>query len=1329
MVGRAVERRRRAAIVRYWRAVELFSPPTVDSVDTEKNVFPVQAGRPLPWEPRHALERKQLEPGKVWQHTVYAGVFEIARMREVLCEVFGRDDQDEDYDGRHAGHSALLSFTVNHEGRLLMHTPVLSSCAWAVGRAHAPGPDDTTWLDGFDKDEEQCLGRLLQLADGKLTVVNGALSTSAARHAALGAIAGVAANVVLGAATGGIGVLASAASSALGPVFGPMAAGAIQKSGEAAATTVVDKAKEAVTAGPDSAPRASADSPAPAEEPGTDDGDEDIADQEPPELGSRPLDVRALAAVVRWVAERLGVAGSLLPDAIRVKSFQVRAGRARDGEQSDFLNSFIAADLARVADSLAQGTSGRALEEYLRPGAFSERASRIDVRQHPEVLLDGVQPKSTPLGRWPAAARHPLALSQQFAVNTALAALGDDDARGVYAVNGPPGTGKTTMLRDLISALVVRRAERLAALPRARDAFGEPVRWTVDGQTFTVHPPVAALTGFEMLLASANNGAVENVTTEIPARDAVDEEWREHADYLARPATFLLESDAWGAVAARLGNRANRSAFKERFWWGQDERKPTRAPGQGGPGPGGPARGGPGPDGLGQGGPGQGNARRRTGNQRSGDGLHDLLVEAGKRSERTSPPGSAENTSGPGAPRPAPLGTDTWPQAVRRFTRARQRAERLATQRQRIAETRQRIRAGDLPVRRAEANAADAREELCLVLRELSALDGERREAEISAARSESALRDAGTAVARRQQEADLASSLCSAAANELRAFDLRNSPGRLRLLLSGNRAGERWTREREPLAAALRHKESTLAGVDQALRQSQSEVAVLRTRRDSAQTRLDAVTRRCTAQQQRGHTAREGVELADRAVAQARAARAADQRTLSEAERTYGSAVPGPEWDAAPDDQDAAAQREKSAPWMDEDFARSRSELFLAALNLHRALLAAEPNLVRASMRGTMDVISGNAPKDLAPDRVRAAWQLLFLVVPVVSTTFASLDRMFAGLGPESLGWLFVDEAGQAAPQQVAGALWRTRRAIVVGDPLQLEPVVCLPWSAQQRLRAHFGVDEEWTPTRHSVQRLSDRLVPYGTTLPGPDGDPVWVGSPLRVHRRCDHLMFDVSNAIAYDNMMVFGTGERPDYPAVTRSVWLDVTSVDAQGKWIPEEGRILSKTLDTIEGRLLAELREELDAAPQDQVPAWAVTDPADRRRGDPMRAELRRRLAQRVFVISPFRDVVTGIENVTKGRLPTRGKSRRVGTVHTTQGKEADIVILVLGTRAGQRNSRDWAAQSPNLLNVAVSRARRRLIVIGNHAAWSRHRYFAELAHHPGLHITDASRWGEG
>jgi superfamily I DNA and/or RNA helicase len=54
---------------------------------------------------------------------------------------------------------------------------------------------------------------------------------------------------------------------------------------------------------------------------------------------------------------------------------------------------------------------------------------------------------------------------------------------------------------------------------------------------------------------------------------------------------------------------------------------------------------------------------------------------------------------------------------------------------------------------------------------------------------------------------------------------------------------------------------------------------------------------------------------------------------------------------------------------------------------------------------------------------------------------------------------------------------------------------------------------------------------------------------------------------------------------------------------------------------------------------------------------------------------------------------------------QGKAADVVVLVLGAdRSPSRKARDWVGDPPNLLNVAVSRARRRLFVIGGYDEWA-------------------------
>jgi len=77
------------------------------------------------------------------------------------------------------------------------------------------------------------------------------------------------------------------------------------------------------------------------------------------------------------------------------------------------------------------------------------------------------------------------------------------------------------------------------------------------------------LKGFEMVIASSNNKAVENVSRELPGMGEVAKD-TQTLRYFKPMADGLLQQESWGAISAVLGNASNRSKFKNRFWWDKD---------------------------------------------------------------------------------------------------------------------------------------------------------------------------------------------------------------------------------------------------------------------------------------------------------------------------------------------------------------------------------------------------------------------------------------------------------------------------------------------------------------------------------------------------------------------------------------------------------------------------------------------------------------------------------------------------------------------------------------------------------------------------------------
>jgi len=245
-------------------------------------------------------------------------------------------------------------------------------------------------------------------------------------------------------------------------------------------------------------------------------------------------------------------------------------------------------------------------------------------------------------------------------------------------------------------------------------------------------------------------------------------------------------------------------------------------------------------------------------------------------------------------------------------------------------------------------------------------------------------------------------------------------------------------------------------------------------------------------------------------------------------ARQRWGDCVPVGPSQAETEDPALIEWRETSAPWADEEYAKARAEAFIAALELHKALIVAQADVFEANLAALMELIAADpcpggdtsaegTGVELAGLRL-AAWQSFFLVVPAVHVAFDAAGSLLDGLGPDSLGWLFAAGADQLSAEDVPGLLDCFHRAVFAGDTVLAAP--------RLQIAETVGIS---LPAQATAQDLADRVVRYGTWLPpgppagpGHDAEPRWVGMPLRVVRGQDRTTVDRRNDLAYDGLLV---------------------------------------------------------------------------------------------------------------------------------------------------------------------------------------------------------------
>ena len=147
---------------------------------------------------------------------------------------------------------------------------------------------------------------------------------------------------------------------------------------------------------------------------------------------------------------------------------------------------------------------------------------RISEEELEVLLLKKLNMKRAPMGKWPS--RYMPALMQQVAINAAA-----DEEREAFSVNGPPGTGKTTLLKEIIANHIVEKAKRLAAYADPDTAFEKHKFLHGDKENGKYSRYIPGwyslkddkINDYSILVVSSNNAAVENITKELPLESGI----------------------------------------------------------------------------------------------------------------------------------------------------------------------------------------------------------------------------------------------------------------------------------------------------------------------------------------------------------------------------------------------------------------------------------------------------------------------------------------------------------------------------------------------------------------------------------------------------------------------------------------------------------------------------------------------------------------------------------------------------------------------------------------------------------------------------------------
>lgn len=262
--------------------------------------------------------------------------------------------------------------------------------------------------------------------------------------------------------------------------------------------------------------------------------------------------------------------------------------------------------------------------------------------------------------------------------------------------------------------------------------------------------------------------------------------------------------------------------------------------------------------------------------------------------------------------------------------------------------------------------------------------------------------------------------------------------------------------------------------------------------------------------------------------------------------------------------------------------------------------------------------------------------------IFPVVITTCISAHRL--GAPKPYFDMVIMDEASQCNCAVSLVPIIRGKNLMLVGDPQQLSPVIVLDPKNNQALKKRYKISREYDYMENSI---------YKTYLAC---DSVSDEILLSYHYRCHEKIIEFNNKKYYNGKLKIRSSVQEDTPLV----YLDLEEDPAAGK----------NTAPAEAAKIIEFVQENRD---------------------------------KKIGIITPF----TNQRDCINQKLRENGiEDIQCGTVHAFQGDEKDIILFSLAvTDHTFAKTYGWLKNNKELINVATSRAKEKLILLSSSRNLSR------------------------